>query len=196
MTSGGDVLCRENAGLDIFAEEILIWIGRHRIVGRQVAAFGANDEFVALSSVGGKLLQGRANRALAALEAVVDGGIDKVDAVLHRGDDCRRVARISVLIGLAEVGADADRGDNKFAHFAEMLVGRVAAPFFRESPCSVQRGSVGHCGGWSPLLSAAGAGGVVSDCSGGASSLAQARIILRYGQPFSRKNISPSRGLL
>ena len=96
MTSSGDVLCRENAGLDIFAEEILIWIGRHRIVGCQVAAFSANDEFVALSSVGGKLLQGRSNRALAALEAVVDGGIDKVDAVLHRGDDCRRVARIRV----------------------------------------------------------------------------------------------------
>ena len=47
MTAGGKVLGGENSVLDVFAKEIFVGVGRHRAVGREVAAFGAQHDFFA-----------------------------------------------------------------------------------------------------------------------------------------------------
>src|SRR5258706_1353495 len=188
MASGGNVFCGKNSRLNVFVEEILVWIGWHGAVRRQITSFGAEDKFVAKDAPGGELLDGRADGTLAALEAVVDRGVDEVDAVLRGGDDCFRVGAVSAGIRLAQISSDADGGDHQIVNLAEVLVRRVVSPFLRVSPRSFERSPVVHDRDRSPLSSVAGVDESASSCSGGASSLAQARNILRYGQPFSRKN--------
>ena len=80
MAAGDDVFRGEDSGLKIFVEKIFVGILGHGTVGREVAAFGADDEFFSGKSFCGELLDGGADVALAALEAVVDGRVDKVDA--------------------------------------------------------------------------------------------------------------------
>ena len=107
VAAGDEVFRRKDARLDVFAKKIFCRFGGHRAVGSEIAAFGADDEFFAGETLCGELLDGCADAAFAALEAVVDGGVDEVDAVFGGGDDCGGVARVDFWIGLAEVGADS-----------------------------------------------------------------------------------------
>ena len=76
VAAGDDVVGTEDARLDVFAVEIIVGIAGHFAVGRQVAALGAEDEFVAGEAALGEFFQRGADVALAALEAVVDRGVD------------------------------------------------------------------------------------------------------------------------
>ena len=47
MAAADDVVGREDAGLDVFAIEVIVGIGGHGAVGSEVAALGAENEFFA-----------------------------------------------------------------------------------------------------------------------------------------------------
>ncbi len=81
----------KNAAIQKFAREILVRISRHFSVRRQESGFRAKHHFVARKPLRRELTQCRADRPLAALEAVIDGRIYYVDAAFHRRDHCVRV---------------------------------------------------------------------------------------------------------
>src|SRR6185437_14072107 len=78
-------------------------------------------------SSGRELLDGRPDVALAALETVIDGRVDEVDAVFGGGYDGRRVIRIGLCIWLAEVCADAERRHYQAVRFAKMAFGGASS---------------------------------------------------------------------
>jgi hypothetical protein len=45
VAAADDIVGREDSGLDVFAIEVVVGIGGHGTVGREVAALGAEDEF-------------------------------------------------------------------------------------------------------------------------------------------------------
>src|SRR5277367_3882871 len=135
------VVRAEYSGLDVFAIEIFRRIGRHCAIGSQIPALGAENKFFARDSLFGQILDGGADAALASLKAVVDGRIDNVDAALDRRRNRRGVALISLVVGLAEIGADSQRGKHQAVRFAKMAVRGST----RESFC-ILRGSVRRCG--------------------------------------------------
>src|SRR5208282_6892697 len=103
VAAGDEVLWSEDAGLDVFVKKIFGGFLGHRAVGSQVAPFGADDEFFAGKTFCGELLDGCADAAFAALEAVIDGGVDEVNAGFSGGGDSGGVACIDLRIGLAEI---------------------------------------------------------------------------------------------
>jgi hypothetical protein len=56
------------------------------------------------------MFDGGADATLAALEAVVDGAVDDVDAAFDGAGDAGGVGLIGFVAGRAEIGADADGG--------------------------------------------------------------------------------------
>ena len=96
MAAGDEVFRRENAGLDVFVQKIFGGLGGHGAIGSEVAALGANHDFVAGKPFGGELFDGGGDAALAALEAVINGGVDEVDAGFDGGDDGGGVVRIDL----------------------------------------------------------------------------------------------------
>ena len=126
VAAADDVVGIENAGLDVFAIEVVVGIGRHRAVGREVAALGAEDEFFAGVALFGEVFDGGADAAFAALEAIVDGAVDDVDAAFDGAGDAGGVGLIGFVAGRAEVGADADGGEDEALGFAEVAVGGAA----------------------------------------------------------------------
>ncbi len=108
VTSGGNVLGGKNSALNIFLKKILIGISRHFAVGREIAGFSAKHQLVARIAFSLELHQRRADAAFAALKAVIDRGIGNVDSILHGRHDRRGVRRVGALVGLAEIGANAD----------------------------------------------------------------------------------------
>src|SRR5262249_12385586 len=103
VASGNDVFRAEYAWLDILTEEVLVGIGGHGVVRREVAAFGRKDDFFARDTVGAELSERGADATFAALEAIVDSGVQNVDPGLDSGDRRRRVASVGGRIGLAEI---------------------------------------------------------------------------------------------
>src|SRR5262249_10184611 len=151
------------------------------------------DDFFARDTVGAELSERGADATFAALEAIVDSGVQNVDPGLDSGDRRRRVAGVGGRIGLAEIGAHADGGEHQALRFAEMGLGGALGKSQGVALGGLLGGRLCHeapwldCGG-SRLLSWPAPGCAVSRRE-------QARRMRRYGQSFSRKKISPSRGL-
>src|SRR6266446_8849028 len=107
MATLHDFIGLENSRLNVLAIEIFVGVRGHGTIGGEIAAFGAQDEFVAREAFLRKLLEGGADAALAALETIVDGRVDNVEAILDGGDYGGGVGAVGFVVGLAEVGADA-----------------------------------------------------------------------------------------
>src|SRR5271155_5056850 len=123
MAAADQILGGKNAWLNIFAEKIIVGVRRHGPVGRQKAAFRANDKLFARVSFGGQLFQRRADAAFAALKAIVDGGVKRIDSALC-GEYCRRgVTFVGLAIGLAEIRAHAERRQEQAVGIAKMSLG-------------------------------------------------------------------------
>jgi hypothetical protein len=130
MAARDDIFGNKNSWLNVFAEEIIIWIGGHRAVWREVAAFGANHHFFAWEAFFRELFDGGADAAFALLESIVDSGVDYVDPAFDGRDGRGGVAFVSLCVGLAEIRADSDGRERESLRLAEMA-SRSAA---RESP--------------------------------------------------------------
>jgi hypothetical protein len=117
----------KNSALNIFLEKIVIGIGWHFAVGREVAGFGAHNKPVARAAADFELGQRRANAAFAALKTVINRGIQYVDAAFGGSDDGGGISRIGALVGLTEVCADANRRQDKTLDVAKMAVSGAAA---------------------------------------------------------------------
>ena len=124
-----NVLRVEHAFLNVLIEEILVGLRGHFAVGREIASFGADNDFVPRETAPGELGKRVPNAAFAALEAVVDRGIYEVDSAFHRGDYSFRVCGIGGRVGIAEVRADAERGNREASadsgQFPEMSIRRA-----------------------------------------------------------------------
>ncbi len=123
MAALHDFVGFEDAGLDVLAVEIFVGVGGHRPVGREISAFRAENEFVARKALLRELLESGADAALAALEAVVHGCVDNVDAVLDGGHHRCGVTTVRLVIRLAEVGANAQRGQRQRVDLTKMTGG-------------------------------------------------------------------------
>ena len=81
-------------------------------VERDVTALGRDHHlFAAQFARGHQFAQHFADRAFAALEAVVDGGVDQIDPAEQRAPDGLCVSLVSLVVGLAQISADPDRGN-------------------------------------------------------------------------------------
>ncbi len=74
--------------------------------GRQEAGLGADHHLIALH-----LFERGADAALGSLTAIVDGGIEEVDAAFARRDQRVGVGAVGGVILGAEIGADAQAGN-------------------------------------------------------------------------------------
>src|SRR5229473_320044 len=72
-------------------------------------------------------VEGGADAALAALETIVDGRVDNVEARLDGGDDGGGVGAVGFVVRLAEVGADAQGRKRQPVGFTKVS-GGCAAP--------------------------------------------------------------------
>ena len=116
MHPAGKLRRIQNTGLHVFAREVRARVGRQSAIERQVAGFGAHHDFVTLQlSRFDSLPQRHTDIALRALMAVVDGGIENVDAGAQRGCDGLGAVPVGLLIRLAQVGSESDRGKPKLA---------------------------------------------------------------------------------
>lgn len=95
-------------------------IGGGQRAGDEVAGLGGDDEFLAAEGA-----EDLADGAFRALGAVVERGVDEVDAAAQGGIEGFGVVAVGGIIGRAEVGADAERGDGEAGGFAEEAVGPV-----------------------------------------------------------------------
>ncbi len=125
-----------------------------------------------------ELFQRGADGTFAALETVIDCGVDEVDAAFDCSDDRFGVSIVRALVRLTKIGSDAQRRDDEAVRFAEMFVRRAASPFFGKAFCSFECGSSSHDGRFSPSVLVGSAFDESALSTGGARSLAQARIIL------------------
>ena len=76
-----DILGRGQSGIDESLAEVAIAIGRQIPIEGQITAFGGDDDLIALDdAVFEQALERFADRAFAALMAIVDGGVDDVAA--------------------------------------------------------------------------------------------------------------------
>src|SRR5579859_3294921 len=107
MAPGGDFIRAKNTAFQKLPREILVWICRHFTVGRKKACLRTENDFLARESLGGKFPQSRANGTFAALQPVVDGGINYVETAFHRSDYGIRVSAVRRLIRFAEVCTNA-----------------------------------------------------------------------------------------
>src|ERR1044072_47328 len=101
LTPGG------NAGFDEVLFNILAHVRRRRSVKRQVTAFRTNHEFFPRKSALMQRTEGRANRSLTSLKAIIGGRINHVGAQLGSAHHRIAVALIEIFGWLAEVSADA-----------------------------------------------------------------------------------------
>ena len=135
-----DLVLRREAGI----QERLLDVAPHgprvvRVV-REVAALGRDEDLVAPRGAGRERLRQRAaDGALALLAAVVDRRIEDVDAGAEPGRDARLVARVHRRAVVAEVRAQADRGQRESHRLPEVPVGgaralREPARAFRRRP--------------------------------------------------------------
>jgi hypothetical protein len=104
----GNVAPRGDAGLNKVLFDVLAHVAWRRSVKRQVTAFRANHELSPRKTTFLQHLEGRANRSLTSLKAIIGGGIDHVRAQLDGARHRFGVALIEFFGRLAEVSADAE----------------------------------------------------------------------------------------
>src|SRR3984957_10590936 len=159
VASADDVVGRQDARLNVFAIEVVVRIGRHRAVGREVTALRANDEFFAGVALLEEVFDGGADAAFAALKSIVDSAVDDVDPSFDGGCDTGGGGLIGFVTRSAEISADTDGGEDEALGFAEVAVGgatwETLSVFLLAGGC----GGCGHCEffPWSRLF-------VASDC--------------------------------
>ncbi len=74
--------------------------------GREESGLGADHDLVAL-----QLPQRCADRTFRPLVAVVDGGVEEVDAAFAGRDQCGGIAAVGRVVVDAQIGADAEAGN-------------------------------------------------------------------------------------
>ena len=144
MATGDDIFCGENSQLNVLAEEIFVGVSRHRPVRRQISTFGADHNLLALEIFCCKLLDGRADASFAALQSVIDGSVENVDAVFHRGDGRRCISLVSLCVRLPEVSAEPQGGEHQTVRFSEMTYRGASCELLRVARCSFFGGGLGH----------------------------------------------------
>ena len=112
--------------------------------GREIAALGANHDFVAGKAFCRELLDGGGDAAFASLEAVVDGCVDEIDAAFGGGDDRGGIACVYLRIGLTEISTDSERRHHEAMRFAEVAVGSAAGKSIGVALCALECGGFGH----------------------------------------------------
>jgi len=89
-----------------------------------------------------------ADAALAALESVVDGGIDYVDAALYRRRNRVGVTLVCLRVGLTQVSADSDGGQEEPLRIAKVafrgVPGELGSVMFGANRC----GGFAHDAPW------------------------------------------------
>ena len=99
-----------NAGLDKSLLEVAPRVfGRRAVVGNK-AAFGRDDDFVAVIAFVGEFFERGADGALASLKPIVDRAVDDVAAGLDGADDGLVVKLVRCVVVVAEIGAETDGG--------------------------------------------------------------------------------------
>ena len=98
------------AGVDVLLADGLFGIGRPGAIKWDIATLRRDDDLVAADTPRLKeRVQCDADAAFAALEAIVDGRVDDVDAARDGMFHRRYVAGIGLRVWLTEISADADR---------------------------------------------------------------------------------------
>src|SRR5581483_6982337 len=116
-----DVVGAHDAGPDVRVVEPRRRVRRYRAVEGDVAALRAEDEPLARQVPLALEREERpAEHALAALGAVVDRRVEEVAAEVRGPDDRLAVAAVRLVVLLAEVRAEADRGDDRVAERPEV----------------------------------------------------------------------------
>src|SRR5258706_16997 len=70
-----------------------------------------------------QLTERLAYRAFASLKAIVCGCVDYIRAEFQRTRDCGGIARVGLIVRVAEIGSRADRRQPKMLLFPEMVFG-------------------------------------------------------------------------
>jgi hypothetical protein len=107
----------EHATVDVRLANVPRWILRARTVERNEPALRRHQECLA---VDGRVRDRVADHALAALAAVVPGGVDDADPVLDRVDDRVVVGVVHGVGRLAEVRSESDARDDAVAEPPEV----------------------------------------------------------------------------
>jgi len=95
------------------SKKIAIGVGGHGAIGRQVAALGADHEFVAGQALVGQYLQRGADVAFAALKAIVDRRVKHIESRESGFNQRSRITRIGAVRRLAEIRTDSERRDGQ-----------------------------------------------------------------------------------
>ena len=123
MAAGDQIVAAEDPRFDPGLLDVGAKIARPAAVERQVTAFGGDHDLLAPhAAFGHRLAQGRANRALAALAAIIDRGIDDVQAALERMHHRRLIARVVRVVVVAEVGPDSDGREGQAPEIPEIAL--------------------------------------------------------------------------
>src|SRR6266576_7175110 len=95
-------------------------------------------------------MERRPYRPLRALKTIVNGGVDHVHAGFNGGNDCIRVSLIGARVRLAQIGADADRGEPQAVLLAEVprsgTAGKSRGVFLRAVGSRKRRHLTSHIG--------------------------------------------------
>ena len=106
----------QNSGLDVFACEVAARILRHDAIQRKISSLGAHKNFIAIQFSGSKQLrQSRANVALRTLVAIINRGIEKVDARAQSSDSRLDVGLIGGIVRLAQIGPEPNGREPQMA---------------------------------------------------------------------------------
>src|SRR5688572_7530560 len=109
MRVADDIGRASDAGLEEGFFEIAPDIGWRRAVIRDEPSLGGDNDFIPLKSLGRKMLQGCADRALASLQAIIDCAVNHVTAALNRAADSLAVLTVGLGIVISEISADTNR---------------------------------------------------------------------------------------
>src|SRR5262249_32341740 len=123
-----DVAGLDDPRLDVRRREVRAWIARDGAVEWDESALGRHDDLVALDeATADRGAQRRADRALAALMAIVHRGVEHVDAELQGPDDGVLIEDVGRAVLGAEVGAEAERRGRAAAGQLAEVAGRHAS---------------------------------------------------------------------
>ena len=125
VAAADDIGGAGEAGLDKSVLDVLArFLGRRAVIGYE-AAFGGDDDLVAVETLAAEFFERRADGAFAALEAVVDGAVEDVAAGADRRDDGLVILLIGGVVIVPQVGAEANGRQPKILGLAKMLARKL-----------------------------------------------------------------------
>ena len=131
VAAGDDVLGIEEPGPHEGLEQVAPHVVGSRAVEGQISALAAEDDLVAADAA---LAESDADGALAALIAVVDRGVDDVDAEVQRFSHRGRVQRVGRGVIATQVGADPQGGQLQSVEGLAKMPGSCACSWRRRTP--------------------------------------------------------------